>query len=416
MVNTPLPLFRKSLRLSYPTLAALSVGAIVGALSWHPPDWFVLLWLLPLGWGLLHRRRDRIALMLGYYIVALTPVEHAMSAFFAPSGLFTPMAVWLTCTLLLMLPYVCCSFIRQPGVGWVIAVLLTALPPLGIIGLESPLFAATAVFPASGVWGLLATVVFQAGLASWMVRSRWLFPAAGIGVIAVSAVCLVLTATHPQPSLNPRHWSALQTDLGPTPSTTAEWIQRQTTLSRLIDRRLSKLPHGSVLLTPEDITGTWSPFSGLYLAGVARHAKQFHDTVLLGATLPLEHHLVADSLMLLGASQGIVSARQPIPIGEWNPFSSARYRYSLRLWDFGPAMIAGKPAAVVVCYEQMLLWPVVWSWLGGGPAPVVIVAPGNHGWARTAPSIAVIQRNAILSMGRLFGVPVLMADNGPESP
>ena len=63
--------------------------------------------------------------------------------------------------------------------------------------------------------------------------------------------------------------------------------------------------------------------------------------------------------------------------------------------------------APLICYEQLLLWPVLQSTL---QSPDVIVATGNGWWTRGT-SIIAIQKASVAAWAKLFGMPVVMAFN-----
>jgi hypothetical protein len=62
---------------------------------------------------------------------------------------------------------------------------------------------------------------------------------------------------------------------------------------------------------------------------------------------------------------------------------------------------------VLICYEQLLLWPVLQSMLH---SPTAIVAPGN-GWWTAGTSIVAIQNASVMAWARLFGLPIVTAFN-----
>ncbi|TIT10619.1 MAG: hypothetical protein E5W85_18635 [Mesorhizobium sp.] len=69
--------------------------------------------------------------------------------------------------------------------------------------------------------------------------------------------------------------------------------------------------------------------------------------------------------------------------------------------------LAGRRIAPLICYEQLLVWPVLQSVLH---APDAIVAVGN-GWWATGTSIADIQNASTIAWARLFRLPLVTAFN-----
>lgn len=100
----------------------------------------------------------------------------------------------------------------------------------------------------------------------------------------------------------------------------------------------------------------------------------------------------------------------PVPVSMWQPWlswigegDSARAHFLAN-----PIVTSqGRRIAPLICYEQLLVWPVLQSMLH---APDMIVATGN-GWWTAGTSIVGIQRASAEAWARLFGVPLVMAFN-----
>jgi apolipoprotein N-acyltransferase len=73
----------------------------------------------------------------------------------------------------------------------------------------------------------------------------------------------------------------------------------------------------------------------------------------------------------------------------------------------GAANIAGQRAAVLICYEQMIPWPMLTSMLG---KPTVLVAISNLYWFAGTP-IPRFQACAVRAWSRLFDVPLYRTVN-----
>jgi apolipoprotein N-acyltransferase len=67
----------------------------------------------------------------------------------------------------------------------------------------------------------------------------------------------------------------------------------------------------------------------------------------------------------------------------------------------------GRKLAPLICYEQLVVWPVLQSMLHD---PDVIVAVGN-GWWTAGTSIVAIQRASATAWARLFGKPLILSFN-----
>ena len=79
----------------------------------------------------------------------------------------------------------------------------------------------------------------------------------------------------------------------------------------------------------------------------------------------------------------------------------------LNLLGQGSISVQGQRAAVLLCYEQLLVWPFLSS---AFERPTVLVTAANDYWAKDTP-IPEIQEVSARSLARLFGVPLLSAVN-----
>jgi len=106
-----------------------------------------------------------------------------------------------------------------------------------------------------------------------------------------------------------------------------------------------------------------------------------------------------------GREEAIFEQRIPVPIGMWRPLGGEGAKIHLG----GPAVlpVAGERAAVLICYEQLLTWPILTSIL---QRPTVIAAVANDHWATGTP-IPQLQLNAVRSWARLISMPYVSATN-----
>jgi apolipoprotein N-acyltransferase len=75
--------------------------------------------------------------------------------------------------------------------------------------------------------------------------------------------------------------------------------------------------------------------------------------------------------------------------------------------DPGIFTLNGRKGAALVCYEQVLIWPVLVSM---AHKPDVIIAPANAWWSHNT-SIPCIQHAVLAAWSRLFHIPVITAFN-----
>jgi hypothetical protein len=97
--------------------------------------------------------------------------------------------------------------------------------------------------------------------------------------------------------------------------------------------------------------------------------------------------------------------RIPIPIAMWKPFGDEGV--PLNLFARGTIHVHNQNAAVLICYEQVLVWPFLSSAL---EPPTILLIIANDYWAKNT-RIPAIQQSSTASWARLFHLPVLSATN-----
>jgi hypothetical protein len=111
-----------------------------------------------------------------------------------------------------------------------------------------------------------------------------------------------------------------------------------------------------------------------------------------------------NTLILRGAETGSLQQRIPVPITMWNPLNSAA---RLNITGTGLIHLHGERAAVLICYEQLLTWPVLTSMV---EHPTVLIAIANDHWVTGTP-LPQFQVAAVRAWARLFRLPYLSAVN-----
>ncbi|HZC23035.1 MAG TPA: hypothetical protein VE866_06830, partial [Candidatus Binatia bacterium] len=112
-----------------------------------------------------------------------------------------------------------------------------------------------------------------------------------------------------------------------------------------------------------------------------------------------------NTLIVRGAETGAFHQRIPVPIGMWNPSKAMTAR--LQLNGSGVIDLHGQRAAVLICYEQLLTWPVLVSMV---QRPTVLVAVANDYWVAGTP-IPAFRLAAVRAWARLFRLPYFSAVN-----
>ena len=114
---------------------------------------------------------------------------------------------------------------------------------------------------------------------------------------------------------------------------------------------------------------------------------------------------IDNTMLVLGAESATFFQRVPVPVGMWQPFS--RTSVPLRLNAPGVLAIDHQRVAVLICYEQMLTFPILASML---QHPTVIVGISNTFWV-DGTTIPRYQATALRGWARLFGLPYFLAVN-----
>jgi hypothetical protein len=341
--------------------------------------------------------------MFCYYAAASWPLILGARAFFGLQG--TPLIglfLCLTAGTLLALPWGL-FFTRAWGKAALsvpLCILLTAIPPLGIIGWASPLLSAGVLFPGSKWFGLAFIIVF---LSSFRFR-----PAQSVVCLTLCFLFFHFQYTQPQP---PAGWEAVNTQYGGAgqgdPDFAMEYNTHQSMQAIILES------HAAVLLFPEHLVTHWNESTEAFWGDTLTSAAAQHRTVLIGAGInppatpknPFVNNRYLNVLLARGEENTLLQERIPIPVAMWKPFGNDGV--PLNLFARGTIRIRNQNAAVLICYEQVLVWPFLSSAL---EHPTILLTTSNVYWAKDT-LIPAIQQSAAASWARLFDLPVLSATN-----
>jgi apolipoprotein N-acyltransferase len=178
--------------------------------------------------------------------------------------------------------------------------------------------------------------------------------------------------------------------------------------SYLAKEKISSMAHENILL-PETIAGKANNISlELWKDEINRLARP-SQTVIWGAEVPTHGGDKYDNCLLLYDGKNIISVAQRIPV----PYSMYRGPFSdvganLHYLDDGILPLPdGRRAAVLICYEAFLTWPVLRSFW---ESPDILVSASNLWWCKDT-SIPASYSRILALWGRLFGVRVVYAVN-----
>lgn len=338
-----------------------------------------------------------VAVSAGYFLAASRGLPQGVATFYA-SDLWPGLLLWLAASTSFVVVHTA-LWTGLPGKGralrYLTAAVLMAVPPFGITGWAHPLTAAGVVFPGWGWWGLAAAA---AGLLAMTTR-RW--PAAALGL---SGFWIWSAATW-TPATLPVGWKGVDLTFGYS-------LGREDSLDRhraLIATVREAAEGGArIVVLPESALGFWTPTverlwrDGLRGAGA---------TVLAGAAVVDGAGYDNVIVEVSGENARVFyRARIPVPVSMWRPWAAwtgepggAR----AHIFADSTATADGRRVAPLICYELLVVWPVLQSMLR---APDLIVSIGN-GWWTAETSIVGIQRASAIAWARLFDRPLAAAFN-----
>jgi apolipoprotein N-acyltransferase len=308
---------------------------------------------------------------------------------------------------------------------------LGIVPPLGIIGWASPVTAAGLLFPGTGWIGLTATVVLASAVAV-MPRSALL--------VSVPFMLVANAFYSPDPS-PPPGWTGVDTNLGHSRNRNplAAYTRMQSV------QAVVQASNANVLILPESIVEGWTEATDLFWEETTDLLRGSGRTVLVGATTLVDRfsetaHRSIDfsadvaalrstgdereslgnlgaapitaparpyrnTIMVRGDQFGTFDQRVPVPIGMWKPLTDSGV--PLNLLGSGTVQLAGKRAAVLICYEQLIVWPALTALMD---EPDLLIAIANVAWVRGTP-VPNCQAAVVRCWARLFRLPIVSATN-----
>ncbi|MDR3371772.1 nitrilase-related carbon-nitrogen hydrolase [Rhodoferax sp.] len=387
-------------------LSLVASGTLCG-LAWGHEGHTWLLGLaavMPLLWHWSASRWLAGAVALAYYLAGSRGLPFGAGIFFAESApAWFSWALWLVAGMVNALPWFVLWSQNPRRQAWTLPVTLalTALPPLGFIGWTNPLTAAGVVFPGLGFVGLILLV---AGMVAVVLR-RWPVVAAVAGVAVAANVSTALWVKPPPWvafwSGRDTHFARLQTDAKPDLLGEGQRVMQILMIA-------GQLEPGRVVVLPETVlprARQGNDFAATMLADVSASLKAKGSAILVGAELAAPGQQLQNVLVALGDASGPLVQRVPVPIGMWRPWAAESV--AADPLASGVGKVAGRKVAYSICYEQLLVFPLLVSVAHG---PDLIVGAANDWWARDT-SIPTIQGQALDSWGVLFGLPVVRATN-----
>lgn len=375
-------------------IAAMAVGWI----GWigHPLA-FAIAVLFPALWAASPNRWTAGLVSGGYFLAASRGLPLGVANFYE-TDMGLGLLLWLVAAVGFVFVH---TILWTADRGWrrsvrfLIAMIVMAVPPFGIAGWAHPITAAGALFPGWGWVGVVATVVILVAM-----TTRWVWSGGAVAAIAFVVSATTYVSVQPLPS-----WRGLDTVVGRS-AVIAPFLDPDKQQELLGQVRTAASEGARVIVLPESAAGIWTPTTARLWRDAVGDA-----TLLVGAT-NLQPDGYDNVMVAVTAGGDAIPYRQrmPIPVSMWQPWAGLLGQSAGASASFvgdSVVAVAGKRVAILICYEQLLIWPVLQSFWHD---PEILVGTGN-GWWTEGTSIIPIQKATVEAWARLFGVPVVTAFN-----
>lgn len=351
----------------------------------------------PTLWAFSRSRVTAVLVSTGYYLAASRGLPQAVASFYS-SDLWPGLLLWIVASLAFVNVHAA-LWTDRPGTGRALrygaAAVLMAIPPFGIAGWAHPITAAGVLFPG---WGWVGFGVGAAGLI--VMTTRW-WPAAAS---ALAGLWLWSAATWTGSGL-PEGWRGIDLDQGKNLGRDTS-LEQQRDLIATVKRAAGE--GARVVVLPESSLGFWTPtVAQLWQGGLLGS----NVTVIAGAAT-VDPDGYDNVLVSISAARAriLYRERMPVPGSMWQPWRAWMGQAGgarAHLFENSVVDLSETRVAPLICYEQLLIWPVLHSMLY---SPNMIVATGN-GWWTSGTSIVAIQKASAVAWARLFNLPLVTAFN-----
>ena len=412
---------------------AVAIGLAVS--TGHPAG-FIAATAMPLACLAPTKRPFAFRNAMGYYGAGLWPMIPGLYRYLQNStSTLMPVLIWAASSVLLAIPWaVAWMPDRRLHYLWRIPLTIAAaiVPPLGLIGFISPISGAGYLFPGTGWAGLVATVFLPAILFALCDVSAGEFRIyLRLALAAIVVMALGSHAGGPSDVAPPRNWEAVSTHFGDVSRPVQNYVAADS-----MQRHIAQ-SSAHVLIYPESVVPRWSEATSEFWRETLIRSRRRGQILAIGAGLPrndwdlgafnfaseikalqvselassttpavvMGHESFDNVLLLLGSQSAAFYQRIPIPIGMWRPFEHDGV--PLRINGPGVIAIDKQRAAVLICYEQILTYPVLASMV---QKPTILLGISNSYWFNGTP-IPRYQRSAMRAWANLFHLPFLLAIN-----
>jgi hypothetical protein len=352
---------------------------------------------LPALWAFSPSRIVAACVAAGYFLAASRGLPQGVANFYG-SQFVLGIALWFAASLAFVAVH---AGLWTLSKGWrrtlcyAIAAVVMSIPPFGIVGWAHPITASGILFPGWGWFGVTAAAILMLA----MTTKRWSIAAALLGGLWVWSA-----ASWTPPNLA-QGWVGVDTGFRGSAGHYAGYAQQIDTIALAMTAAAAG---ARVIVLPESSAGLWTPtVERLW----ARELTARGVTVIAGAAVVDQGGY--DNVMMRVSSDGgetLYRERMPVPISMWQPWLAWVGQGSgARAHVFANPVVdvEGVKVAPLICYEQLIVWPVLQSILY---RPDIIVATAN-GWWTDDTNILTIQKTSVQAWASLFGLPLVLAFN-----
>ena len=376
-------------------LIGYGLGGLAAGLGFYSASTVWALCLFPVGLRYAPSIPHTVGIAITFNLVAgfgLLPGIHTLS-----NDLITALSAWVIPALLLSVPFALAP--TMPWTGVMAALVLMTLPPLGIIGLPSPLIVAGAILPGAGFVGLALILVLFQLLYSLSVPKQ---VGAGlmlalIGISSYGGIGGAVSQSDPRfVGIDMRLNHSLSAD----PDYIADYHSQSRIPAILKDTEAST----AIPLFPEAMAGRLTDTAQARLRSFAAAAnrefiaggEEFTDS---GQYNNILAHVSADNINIL------YRQRMPAPWFMWRGGMDGFFKADLT--RPGTFVFDEINVGALICYEialPLLIFQTHWN------DPDMVLVASNLWWGRET-NLPDVVRLHIAAWSRLFDVPYIPAMN-----
>ncbi|KIE05261.1 hypothetical protein NF27_DT00350 [Candidatus Jidaibacter acanthamoeba] len=391
-----------------PFIIQLVFSALIGYFAWGGSEmWLALAPCFVVVWAFSRNKIHAYFCALSYYLAASHGLIKGAGVFFGSPGkeevsIVSGIAIWVLPNIILALPWALLWGKKYYYLRVSLIILSVSIPPIGLFGWANPITAAGVIFPGLGWPGLIATFILLILLCYMFQASKSLNISIGF-LLILSVFCRI----------NYKEQSHISGIVGI--NTKLCWIkssedeyEHNKLLIETVDEVLAAHKALKLILLPELVIGTWNNANKHLWEKINRKCKDLGITVFLGGRINLNQREYISGMIAIGKEEGaILFDRVPVPISMWRPWAKGKST-AISYWSHpGVYSIQGKRVASIICYEQLLIWPILHSMVYN---PEILLASSNTWWAKNT-NIPSIQQQVTKAWAKLFNIQLVRAVN-----